>query len=98
MAAAEVSHEYCVLELAKLLEHTKRGFAAAKAAGAFRARHSHSSARRKPLPRSTPIPPTRDHVQLGLDLLVDLDHLAEMTVGNATPPKVTCPMNPASKP
>jgi hypothetical protein len=59
---------------------------------------SHSSARRKPLPRSTPIPPTRDHVQLGLDLLVDLNHLAEMTVGNASRPKVTCLMNPASKP
>jgi len=37
-------------------------------------------------------------LQLGLDLLVDLDHLADMTLGNASRPKVTCLMNPASKP
>jgi hypothetical protein len=39
----------------------------------------------------------RDHVQRGLDLLVDLDHLAPEVTGNGGRPKVAYRINPASK-
>ncbi len=82
----EVSHKYCVLELAKLLEHGPGATAydelTAKAAELRKAQPQLSEAQAIAKVYADPV--NRNQVQLGLDLLVDLDHLAEMTVGNAS--------------